>query len=124
MATPPARPRLRFRLVLGRSIAVGPGKADLLAAIEATGSITAAGRAMGMSYKRAWYLLDTMNRCFREPLVAANKGGKGHGGAQLTPMGKQVLALYRAIEAEAARAAAAELETLARLVVETPPEPG
>src|SRR3954468_7059442 len=107
MATSPDFPQLRFRLVLGRSIAVGPGKADLLAAIEATGSITAAGRAMGMSYKRAWYLLDTMNRCFKEPLVSANKGGRGHGGAHLTPMGKQVLTLYRTIEAQAARAAAA-----------------
>ena len=74
-------PQLRLRLVLGRSIAVGPGKADLLAAVAETGSISAAGRAMSMSYKRAWYLIDTMNRCFRAPLVEANKGGKGHGGA-------------------------------------------
>ena len=59
MATSPDFPRLRFRLVLGRSIAVGPGKAELLAAIAATGSITAAGQSMGMSYKQAWYLLDT-----------------------------------------------------------------
>ena len=71
MATSPDFPRLRFRLALGRSIVVGPGKADLLAAIAATGSITAAGQSMGMSYKRAWYLLDTMNQCFKEPLVVA-----------------------------------------------------
>ena len=78
---------------------------------------------MGMSYKRAWYLLDTMNRCFKEPLVSASKGGRGHGGARLTPMGEQVLALYRRIEQRVAEAAAAELETFAQLVVEVPPEP-
>jgi molybdate transport system regulatory protein len=112
MANSPDFPKLRFRLVLGRSIAVGPGKADLLAAVAETGSITAAGRSMGMSYKRAWYLLDTMNKCFREPLVSASKGGKGHGGAHLTPIGEQVLSLYRTIEARAAEAAAKELGDL------------
>ena len=112
-------PHLRFRLVLGRAIAVGPGKADLLAAIAETGSISAAGRSMNMSYKRAWYLIDTMNRCFREPLVQASKGGKGYGGARLTPMGAQVLNLYRSIEAHAATAAAAELEIFSTLTVET-----
>jgi molybdate transport system regulatory protein len=124
MTIPPDRPKLHVRLVWGSSIVVGPGKADLLTAIAETGSITAAGRAMGMSYKRAWYLLDTMNRCFREPLIHATKGGKGFGGARLTPMGKQVLDLYRAIEKQAAAGAAAELASLAELVVETPPEPG
>lgn len=122
MTTSSSYPRLRLRLVLGQSIAVGPGKADLLAAVAESGSISAAGRLMGMSYKRAWYLLDTMNRCFREPLVAASKGGKGHGGAHLTPMGEQVLALYRGIEARAVTAAAAELEAFTGLTVETPPE--
>jgi molybdate transport system regulatory protein len=124
MTIPPDRPELHVRLVWGSSIVVGPGKADLLAAIAETGSITAAGRAMGMSYKRAWYLLDTMSRCFREPLIHATKGGKGFGGACLTPMGTRVLALYRAIEKQAAAGAAAELASLLELVVETPPEPG
>jgi molybdate transport system regulatory protein len=114
-------PRLRFRLLLGRSVAVGPGKADLLAAVAATGSIAAAGRSMGMSYKKAWYLLDTMNRCFREPLVEASKGGRAHGGARLTPMGEEVLARYRAIEGRAAEAFADELAALDALVVEEPP---
>ena len=118
------RLRLRFRLVLGRSIAVGPGKADLLAAIMETGSISAAGRSMDMSYKRAWYLIDTMNRCFKEPLVHASKGGKGHGGSRLTPMGEKVLNLYRSIETHAATAAAAELEIFSTLIVETSPEGG
>ncbi len=123
MPDPLLVPQLRFRLVLGSAIAVGPGKADLLAAVGVTGSIAAAGRSMGMSYKRAWYLLDTMNRCFKEPLVQATKGGKGHGGARLTPMGERVLALYREIESRAATAVSAELTAFAGLVVEQSPEP-
>ena len=101
---------------------VGPGKADLLAAVAATGSITAAGRTMGMSYKRAWLLVDTMNRCFREPLVAAAKGGAGGGNARLTPAGERVLALYRRIEAHAAAACAGDMRELADLAVDEPPE--
>ncbi len=113
------KPQLRIRLMQGRAIAVGPGKADLLAAIAATGSIAAAGRAMGMSYKRAWYLIDTMNHCFRDPLVQASKGGKGHGGAQLTPMGEQVLSLYRAIAAQAE--ATPEMACFTALLADAPP---
>ncbi|MFN3623377.1 MAG: winged helix-turn-helix domain-containing protein [Hyphomicrobium sp.] len=122
MASESPQPRLRFRLVLGRSIAIGPGKADLLAAVAETGSISAAGRSMGMSYKKAWYLIDTMNRCFREPLVVASKGGSARGGAQLTPMGEKVLKLYRSIENQAAEAAARSLDAFAELVVDEPPE--
>jgi len=115
-------PRLCLRLHLGRSVMVGPGKADLLAAIAATGSITAAGRTMGMSYKRAWLLVDTMNSCFREPLVAAAKGGAGGGSARLTPAGERVLALYRRIEAHAATVCAGDMRELAGLAVDEPPE--
>ncbi len=115
-------PRLRLRLLRGRSVMVGPGKADLLAAIAATGSIMAAGRTMSMSYKRAWLLVDTMNRCFREPLVAAAKGGAGGGSARLTPAGERVLALYRRIEAHAAEACDTEMQELAGLAVDEPPE--
>jgi molybdate transport system regulatory protein len=111
---------LRLRIVLGQDIAVGPGKADLLEAIDQTGSIAAAGRRMKMSYKRAWYLLDVMNRCFREPLARAQKGGRGAGGAHLTPTGKRVLALYRAIEAQSTQAARRELLAFARLVKRSP----
>jgi molybdate transport system regulatory protein len=113
--------RLRLRIVLGQDIAVGPGKVDLLEAIDQTGSIAAAGRRMKMSYKRAWYLLDVMNRSFKEPLARAQKGGRGAGGAQLTPTGKRVLALYRAIEAQSTHAARRELLAFARLV-KRPPE--
>ena len=77
---------------------------------------------MGMSYKKAWYLIDTMNRCFKKPLVEASKGGPQGGGAQLTPMGHQVLAQYRKLEERAAKTFAAELRQFRRLVADSPPE--
>src|ERR1700730_6297389 len=77
----------RLRILLGSSIAIGPGKAALLELIGETGSIAAAGRRMGMSYRRAWVLAKTMNACFREPLIEAAKGGIGGGGGRLTPKG-------------------------------------
>src|SRR5690349_19155102 len=94
----------RIRILLGSSIAIGPGKAALLEAIRETGSIAAAGRRMGMSYRRAWVLAKTMNACFREPLIDAAKGGVGGGGARLTAMGREVLGLYRTMEDHAATA--------------------
>jgi molybdate transport system regulatory protein len=103
---------VRLRVVLEPDIAIGPGKADLLDGVRETGSIAAAGRRMGMSYKRAWYLLDTMNRCFKAPLVEASKGGRAGGGARLTPLGERVLASYRRMEALTAEAVAAELRTV------------
>lgn len=121
MAASEDRTGIRFRVVLGRSIAIGPGKADLLAAVAETGSISAAARSMGMSYKKAWYLIDTMNRCFREPLVTASKGGRGYGGARVTAAGEKVLALYRAIEGRAAAIFEKELEEFAALVVDDLP---
>lgn len=104
-----AEPGLRIRLVLGAGVMLGPGKADLLQGIEETGSIAAAGRRMGMSYKRAWMLVEAMNAGYRAPLVAASRGGRGHGGATLTPLGGEILRAYRRIEAVAAEAAAAEI---------------
>ncbi|MGQ0486689.1 MAG: winged helix-turn-helix domain-containing protein [Hyphomicrobiales bacterium] len=94
----PSSLRLRLKLVLGPDTALGPGKADLLEAIEQTGSIAAAGRQLGMSYKRAWLLVETMNGCFKTPLVTSVRGGKGGGVAQLTPAGKDVLQRFRNIE--------------------------
>ena len=88
----PAAPHLRFRLLLDAEHTLGPGKVDLLEAIAATGSIVAAGRTMGMSYKRAWQLADELNRSFAEPLIAANKGGERGGGAKLTATGEKVFA--------------------------------
>ena len=95
-----AKPRIR--ILFGSTFAIGPGKADLLQAIERTGSISAAARSMGMSYRRAWLLIDTMNQCFRQPVVHTATGGTGGGGAQITPFGKAALRCYRAMEASAA----------------------
>ncbi len=116
----PAALRARLRFVLEPDIALGPGKADMLEQISATGSISAAGRIMGMSYKRAWMMVESMNRCFRRPLVETAKGGRRGGGALLTPAGEEVLARYRSMEAKAARAIEAELRALQRLVAPAP----
>lgn len=95
---------LKVRLYNGADIAMGPGKADLLDAIRQHGSISAAARALGMSYRRAWLLVETMNRSFQQPLVSTLAGGKQGGGTQLTAMGEQVLQRYRALYAQAVAA--------------------
>src|SRR5262245_35175870 len=99
---PRAVARTRIRVLFGSAFAIGPGKADLLEAVEKTGSISAAARSMGMSYRRAWLLIDTMNQCFREPVIDTATGGSGGGGAQITPFGVRVLKIYRKMEAGAA----------------------
>lgn len=109
-------PALHIRVDLVPGVSLGPGKADLLQGIAETGSIAAAGRRLGMSYKRAWSLVETLNGMFRAPLVSATKGGATGGGASLTAEGEAVLARYRAIQARAAEAAA---EDLAALTAET-----
>ncbi len=86
---------LRIRVVLGDGLVLGPGRADLLQGIDETGSIAAAGRRMGMSYKRAWQLAEALNIAFAGPLITANKGGAAGGGATLTPLGHAVLGAYR-----------------------------
>lgn len=90
--------QVTVRLHCGDEIAMGPGKADLLDAIKAYRSISGGGRAMGMSYRRAWLLVDTMNRCWKEPLVATTPGSAHGGGARLTEFGEQVLAHYRTLQ--------------------------
>ncbi|HMT43518.1 MAG TPA: LysR family transcriptional regulator [Chakrabartia sp.] len=92
--------KITIRLYCGDEIAMGPGKADLLDAIRVHGSISAAARAMEMSYRRAWLLADTMNRCWREPLVATVPGSAHGGGARVTERGEQVLAHYRNLQAQ------------------------
>src|SRR5215472_10349260 len=104
-----ATARLTLRVDLGGDRAIGPGKIRLLETIGDTGSITKAGAALGMSYRRAWLLVDDMNNCFREPVVAAQAGGSHGGGAALTPFGKRLIEQYRSIEAEAHSATAARL---------------
>jgi molybdate transport system regulatory protein len=113
----------RLRIVLEPDVAIGPGKADLLAGIDATGSIAGAGRAMGMSYKRAWYLVETMNRCFKRPLVEASKGGRAGGGARLTELGHEVLARYRRMEALTVEAVEPEMAALRAVVAERADDP-
>jgi molybdate transport system regulatory protein len=110
----------RLRILLGADIAIGPGKADLLDAVARTGSISAAAREMGMSYRRAWLLVDTMNHAFRAPLVEAAKGGAGGGGARVTTFGLEALARYRAMELKAAASVAAEMREFTRLLTERP----
>jgi molybdate transport system regulatory protein len=105
---------LKVRILLGDLIAFGPGKADLLEAIHASGSISAAGRTLGMGYRRAWALVDTMNQCFRKPLVEAAPGGARGGGARVTEFGLEVLGTYRRLLAKAERAADPELAWLRR----------
>ena len=107
-----ATARLTLRVDLGDDRAVGPGKIRLLEAIRDTGSITKAGIALGMSYRRAWLLVDDMNNCFREPVVAAQAGGTHGGGAALTPFGTRLIEQYRSIEAEAHTATAQRLHEL------------
>ena len=109
---------LRIRILLGDGAMLGPGKADLLEGIRATGSSAAAGRGMGMSYKRAWSLVEEMNRAFREPLVASTRGGAQGGGARLTGTGEAVLANYRRLEEIMAEAGAARIAALRALLRE------
>jgi molybdate transport system regulatory protein len=90
--------RFRMRITHGDDIAVGPGKVALLEAIEQTGSITAAAKSLDMSYRRAWLLLDELNRSLREPAVDCSQGGRRGGGSALTEVGRQLVALYRRIE--------------------------
>ena len=94
----------RLRVMLGREIALGPGRIELLELIHATGSLQAAARQMKISYMRAWQLVKFTNRCFTKPLVSAVRGGKSGGGAELTQMGRQVVALYRKMEKQSQKA--------------------
>lgn len=96
---------LKLQIACGDALALGPGKADLLEAIGAHGSITAAAQALGMSYRRAWMLVDEMNRCFEPILVETLKGGGRERGARITPTGQAVLEAYREMEREAGRIA-------------------
>ncbi|USI74871.1 winged helix-turn-helix domain-containing protein [Sphingomonas morindae] len=115
--------KLKVQLFSGETIAFGPGKADLLAAIAAEGSISAAGRSLGMSYRRCWLLVDEMNHCFVERLVETLPGGGRERGARLTAQGEAVLAAYRALEtqlAEAAEGAALHLLSAALLPAPAP----
>jgi molybdate transport system regulatory protein len=96
----------------GAEVALGPGKVALLEAIHGSGCLAAAARGLGMSYMRAWLLVETMNACFREPLVTKQRGGKIHGSTMLTATGERVLALYRGMEEASRQAMAAGWQEL------------
>jgi molybdate transport system regulatory protein len=104
--------RLTVRIDFGSERSLGPGKIRLLEAVGKTGSISQAGRSLDMSYRRAWLLIDDMNQCFREPVVTTQSGGAQGGGAELTPFGQDLIATYRAIEAQALAAARPQLREL------------
>jgi len=118
--TDPASTRLSLRLVFGEDAMLGPGKAELLERIRDTGSISAAGRQMQMSYKRAWMLVETLNGIFREPLVDTTRGGPNGGGARLTEAGQQVLAQYRSLESIVVTAGADQIGALQAMLRDSP----
>lgn len=100
---------------IGEAVTFGPGKIELLRKLGEGHSISSAARALGMSYKRAWALIDTLNRGFGKPVVETSSGGKGGGGARLTPLGEELVARYLALEVKVNAAAKEELEALAQL---------
>jgi molybdate transport system regulatory protein len=112
---------LTIRIDFGAFGFLGPGKIALMELISKHGSISAAGKEMGMSYRRAWLLVDEVNHIFRAPLVETQMGGSGGGGARLTRLGRDVVARYRAIEGAAATAAAADMRALKAALPERPP---
>jgi molybdate transport system regulatory protein len=107
-------PRLTLRVDLGPRQSIGPGKMRLLDAIAETGSISSAGRTLGMSYRRAWMLIDDLNSSFRRKVVSTTLGGKEGGGAKLTAFGQELVKRYRAIESDASKATRANVTFLAR----------
>jgi molybdate transport system regulatory protein len=116
--------KLKAQIYCGDVPAMGPGKADLLEAIDREGSIAAAGRALGMSYRRSWILVDEMNRCFRDKLVETLTGGGHERGARLTETGRTVLAAYRELDAATALIAdSAAYRTVADLIFDHPLPP-
>ena len=109
--------RFRMRVTIGDVIAIGPGKIALLQAVDRTGSITAAAKSLGMSYRRAWLLLDEMNRALHRPAVGSTKGGVDGGHSVLTEAGRELVALYRRIEETAADACADDIRALMAMLV-------
>ena len=106
----------RFRIICGSDIAIGPGKAELLERVGEVGSIAEAAKQMGMSYMRAWTLLRTMQRCFKQPLIKVARGGSQGGGAELTDTGRKVLELYHLLQAQSLEATQATWEQFRELL--------
>lgn len=116
MDADPPHANLSLRIKLGPDSFLGPGKVGLLKRIDRLGSISAAARDMGMSYRRAWLLIDSLNRVLSEPVLATEPGGKKGGGASLTPTGRRLLNLYLAIEERSSREASKDLRDLELLL--------
>lgn len=116
---PSAKDRLSIRIDLGSGVRIGPGKVAVLEEIDRSGSISAAGRALAMSYRRTWLLIEEMNLGLGKPVVDTSAGGSGGGGASLTKLGRAVIRQYRAIEAESATAARKHLAALNRIRTES-----
>ena len=110
--------KFRLRFYSNDTIAIGPGKVELLEAIGAAGSISGAARQLGMSYRRAWLLLEELNASLRTPAVSTTTGGTRGGGAELTEIGEAIIAHYRSIEAISTQAAAQDIEALLQLLRE------
>jgi molybdate transport system regulatory protein len=108
--------RFRMRVMHDGTIALGPGKVQLLEAVREHGSISAAARSLSMSYRRAWLLMDELNRALESPATVSEHGGQSGGGSTLTPVGEEIIRLYRGIEARAAAACAPEIEALKKLI--------
>jgi len=108
--------RLRMRVMVEDTIAIGPGKIALLEALDETRSITAAAKALGMSYRRAWALIDELNRSLKQPAVVSAAGGARGGGSELSESGRQLLDLYRGIEAEAQAHCRPQVQRLLKLL--------
>jgi molybdate transport system regulatory protein len=109
---------LFLRIKFGDRAFIGPGKVQLLELIGEHGSISAAGRAMGLSYRRAWMMIDSLNEAFASPLVAKQTGGSGGGGAVLTPFGQEVIERFRRIEAGAAAEFNEDLKALSKALAD------
>lgn len=114
-------PAVRFRVDFGRDGAIGPGKIALLEHIGSGGSLSQAARELGMSYRRAWQLLESLNCAFREPAVLTAKGGRGGGGARLTAFGRLLIRVYRDFDAELQRRAARSFRAIADRTRRSPP---
>jgi molybdate transport system regulatory protein len=112
------RPEVRFRMRIrnGDAVALGPGKVDLLEAVREYGSISAAARSLGMSYRRAWLLIDELNRSLKSPATHSEQGGQSGGGCTLTPVGETIIHLYRDVEEEAGRSCAKQIAELMKLL--------
>jgi molybdate transport system regulatory protein len=115
--TAPSRPEVRFRMrIRGESVALGPGKVALLEAVQVHGFIVAAAESLGMSYPRAWLLIDELNRSLKSPATVSKQGGQKGGGCTVTGAGEDIVRLYRDVEKDAESACSVQIAALTRLI--------